>query len=263
MSPRAIDLDESGNMILVEGIPFAPDPPELAVANLQPGDVLVWYSACSSRISAAIREASGGPYSHAGIYIGDGMSVDSGPDGVHQCHVTDLQEAFAYGRVMRYPKLGPGREAQVVGAAVAAAQVRKGYAWWDAITLPLRRAAFFARHKPWWNWPLLAFPGALLLRMRKMPDPVQAPTTFCSRMVLEAYFAAGMFHEQDLQECVWTPNDLASGGGFEYVGWLNHVAPAIPAWHPMDPYSPEPIRNSTARWKRSFLRILTGSAEHE
>lgn len=228
MAPRAIDYDEFGNMILVEGIRFLPDPPELAVSDLQLGDVLVWFALGKSSISAAIREASGGPYSHVGIYIGEGSSVDAGPDGVSICRVIELQSDFAYGRVMRYDALGAVREKQVIDAAIYAAELGKSYAWLDAITLPLRRVAFHARHQRFWKWPLLAFPGVLLLAIRRTPDPVEARTTFCSRMVLEAYFAAKIFREQHLQECVWTPNDIAVNGDFDYVGWLNHVAPHPP-----------------------------------
>lgn len=245
-------------MIIGEGIAFAPAPPELKFFDLHPGDVLIWFSRKKSRIGAAIREFSGGPYSHVGIYIGDGLSVDAGPHGVHQVPLVVLQNEFAYGRVFRYPSLDAVGIQKVVDAAIDAAAREKGYAWMDAITLPLRRAAYFARHRHFMRRPLLALPGALFLAKRRTPDPVKAPTTFCSRMILEAYYAANVFHKQDLQQCVWTPNDIAVIGIFEYVGWLNHIAPPTPEWHPMDPYSPEPVKRFRRKWWWNPFNLIKG-----
>lgn len=260
MPPRAIDTDQFGNMELVEGIRLEPEPIELGTDDLQVGDVLVWYARKKSRISAGIREFTGGPYSHVGIYIGEGRSVDSGPPGLEICDLDVLLSSFEYGRVMRYRDLGTLRKGRVASAAISAARCKKSYAWGDAIRLPLRRAAVISRSLSIWRKPMFAFPGKLAIRWR---EP-SASETFCSRMVIEAYHAAGIFSDQELQECTWTPNDFAvNGGGFEYVGWLNHLPPSPPQWHPMDPFSPVPIGRGRAKWKRRLLRILSGSSSHK
>lgn len=84
---RAIEINENGQTVLTDGIPLDPLPGRLSPAALEPGDVLVWYSASPSRISSAIRELSEGPFSHVGIYTGNKCSVDAGPDGVGETPV--------------------------------------------------------------------------------------------------------------------------------------------------------------------------------
>lgn len=141
--PRAIEFDAKGRMVLTDGIPFGPPLGPVPLIQLEPGDVLVWYSRNGGRISAAIREVSGGPYSHVGIYVGAGVSIDAGPQGVGRVPVAALIAECSYGTVMRYPGLDPQRQAAVVSAACS--YVGRGYAWFDAITLPARRRDYWRR----------------------------------------------------------------------------------------------------------------------
>ena len=251
--PRAIEFDEDGKVVLTQGIAFGPLPGQLSLADLKPADVLVWYSSDGSRISSAIREFSGGPYSHVGVYVGDGVSVDAGPAGVQQVCVTDLMADFSYASVMRHESLSEDDREVVVAAAYKF--VGCGYAWFDSITLPARRRAYWQRHAVRRKMDLLALLGRGLTALRRLRPP-SPKNTFCSRMVIEAYAAADYFNDDLVKECVFTPNDLAAECFFMYEGRL--FAPRNPTWHPLDPYSPEDVRQR--RWRFSLARILRGTS---
>lgn len=139
--PRAIELDENGNMVLTNGIAFGPLPGRLTLPNLKLGDVLVWYSTNNSRINSIIREFSAGPYSHVGIYTGNANSVDAGPQGVKEMPVVLPQGSYAH--VLRKTQLTAFAQVDLVMAARNFVGYR--YAWFDAVTLPLRRRAYWRR----------------------------------------------------------------------------------------------------------------------
>lgn len=254
--PRAIEFDENGNMVLTDGIAFGPLPGQLSLANLVPGDVLVWYSPSPSRISSVIREFSGGPYSHVGIYTGNSLSVDAGPDGVEETPV--VMPKGSYVQVMRKNCLTAVEQADVV----AAARNFKGYryAWIDAITLPLRRQAYWRRYgrhrkREWITgraWITLLGKCLTSLR-RRQPSPEK---TFCSQIIVEAYAAINYFPPELAQAGVFTPNDLAVDTFFVHQGWLCKTN--NPTWHHLDPYSPEPVRQR--QWRFSVARIFRGTS---
>jgi hypothetical protein len=252
---RAIDLDRNGAIVLTQGLAFGPQPGQLSLADLKPADVLIWYSASRSPIRSAIREFSGGPYSHVGIYVGDGFSVDASLAGVERVLVEDLMADSSYASVMRHDSLTANQQAAVVTAACKS--VGRGYAWFDSITLPARRRAYWQRDMPLRKLDLLALIGRGLTVHRRLRPPSQK-NTFCSRMVVETYTYADAdyFHTDDVEECVNTPNDLAAGKFFMYEGWLCDTDK--PTWHPLDPNSPEYVRQR--RWHFSLARIFRGTS---
>lgn len=249
--PRAIELDEKGRTILTDGIAFGPPAPRLQIFDLKMGDVLVWYSSESSRITAAIQEFSRGPYSHSGIYIGNGESVDAGPQGVAEVKVADLMANFDYARVMRKKSLNGHQQLAVVKAAHSF--VGRGYAWFDAIALPARRRAYYQRYSPKRKFDLVALLGRGLTALRRRHPP-SSKKTFCSRMVIEAYAAIGHFPQEHCIECAHTPYDLAAETFFHEEGWLSNSA--TPTWHRLDPYSPKSV--SLRKWSFSPSRIIRG-----
>ena len=62
---------------------------------------------------------------------------------------------------------------------------------------------------------------------------------------------------QVVESGVLTPNDLAADNFFTYVGWLSKTNEK-PLWHPLDPYSPEPV--GQRQWRFSLARILSGTS---
>ena len=254
--PRAIELDENGKMVLTNGIAFGPQPGQLKLANLKRGDILVWYSTSRSRISSVIREFSGGPYSHIGIYTGNALSVDAGPAGVEEMPVG--MSADSYAQVMRKSGLTALEQADVVAAARKFIGYR--YAWLDAVTLPLRRRFYWRRHGPRrkMDWVTgrawLSLLGNCLTWLRRHYPPPKK--IFCSQVIVEAYAAIGYFPLELAEEGVFTPNDLAVDTIFVHQGWL--CSKSKPTWHPLDPYSPEPVRQR--QWRFSVARIFRGTS---
>ncbi|CAM8631691.1 Permuted papain-like amidase enzyme, YaeF/YiiX, C92 family [Comamonadaceae bacterium] len=237
---RAIELDEFGRLILTDGIAFGPPLGAIQTKALQNGDVLIWYSSNVNRTTKAIQEFSQGPFSHVGIYVGDGFSVDAGPAGVSLVKINDLIANFDYGWVFRKPNMTSVQQSKVVAAARS--NINRAYAWMDAIALPLRRRAFYAymTQKKRWNW--ITILGRTLITWRRFWPP-SPKRTFCSRMVIEAYAVIGHFPPDHIFACTHTPFDLAADTFFAPVGWLCNSA--APVWHPFDPYSPKRVTQRT------------------
>jgi len=245
---RAIEFDDLGRVVLTDGIAFGPPFAAVHPACLQEGDVLVWYSSDVDRKTAAIQEFSQGPFSHIGIYVGRGMSVDAGPVGVSEAPIENLTANFAYGWVFRKSSLTQHQRLQIV--TKARSNLGRAYAWVDAITLPARRRAFYADRTPMkrWNWMAILGRGLIAWRKFRPPSPEK---TFCSRMVIEAFAAIDHFPPEHSIACTHTPFDLAAETFFEPIGWLCKYQ--SPEWHPFDPYSPR--RVTQRRWSFSPMRI--------
>ena len=185
--PLLEDRDLKGNPYLVPGLKVGPYPGELKVSQLLPGDVLVWYEGNPDKTHDLIRETTQGPYTHTGIYIGNGMSVDAGPQGVACVPVTELIDAFEVGDVMRYIGLDEDRRANIVMQALDF--VGHQYAWWDAIAMTFRRDYYW--RKTWAypgepDWTVRGAIGKRLIERRKRNGP-PVKATYCSQMVIEAY----------------------------------------------------------------------------
>lgn len=245
---RALEFDNLGRLIQTDGIPFNPPFGKLHSKMLERGDVLVWYTSNIDWKTAAIQEFSHGPFSHVGIYIGDGLSVDAGPAGVEEVGISDLIENFDYGWVFRKSGLTSNQRAKIVAAARS--NVGRAYAWMDAISLPARRRAFYADMTRTGRWNWVAILGRRLIAWR-MRWPPSEDKTFCSRMVIEAFADVGPFRAEHCTACAYTPFDLAADTFFEPVGWLCKLK--CPVWHAFDPYSPQSVKQP--KWAFSPMRI--------
>ena len=71
-------------------------------ADLLPGDVLLYRSARTKKHQQKISEATGSPYTHASIYLGDGLVAESNfPGGVAKQRVEESIEGCQYVAVLR------------------------------------------------------------------------------------------------------------------------------------------------------------------
>jgi hypothetical protein len=254
---RAIEINENGEAILTNAPAHGPLPGRLSLAALKPGDVLFWYTASRNRKISAIREFSRGPFSHVGIYTGNNRSVDAGPEGVKEESISISNESYVH--VMRKIHMTPKRQAAVVAAAREFVGYR--YAWLDMFMLPFRRRAYWRKWNPRrskWDWVTerawLALLGSYLTSLRLRHSPSRK--IFCSQIIVEAYAAIGHFPPGLVEAGVFTPNDLAADTFFTYEGWLSTTN--APPWHPLDPYSPEPV--GQRQWHFSLARIIRGTS---
>jgi|GEM_PF-3425641 len=248
--PYAVDQDKCGEDVLVRGILLAPLPARLSESDLEEGDVLVWYSVERGRLGATIREATRGPYIHTGIYVGSGVSVDAGPEGVAPAPVSSLLESFEYGRVLRYRSISPSKSALVVNAAQNFIGYK--YAWLDAIGMPFRRIAIRAR--PFGVKPAFSGLGNWLVA-RRARHGCPARKIYCSQMIVEAYAAAAIYSPTHVLEAAMSPTDLVNGTDFEYVGWLSQAAK--PEFNELDIHAPTHTK-SVRQWSFSMIRIFLG-----
>lgn len=254
--PLLPDYDQMGNLYLVPGLKIGPYPGKLELANLVPGDVLVWYESMGGKPHDLIREATQGPYTHVGIYIGDGQSIDAGPQGVERVAVTDLINHFEVGDVMRYEGLQPYRLEMAVAKALTFEGFR--YAWLDAIGMAIRRLVFlqevWALRKP--RWTLIGPMGKKLIARRKIKGP-PINAIYCSQMVIEAYAEAIAIPYDWVVSGVFSPNDLLLQNIFQYQGFLSKKA--NPDYHPLAVNADVP-HPSTLTWVVSWIRFAKACA---
>lgn len=141
--PYVVDYDKDGQKVLVPGITFPslPFPGRIYEKDLLPGDVLVWYSHVGNndKTHSIIREMTAGAYSHASLYIGNGNSVDAGPEGISDATISSLLKQFEICNVLRWSDADQHR----INVAIEYAKRCTGYSYasWDAKLLPFRRRA--------------------------------------------------------------------------------------------------------------------------
>lgn len=243
--PYAVDYDASGQEILVPAItlPLMPFPGRIRVSQLKPGDVLVWFSSTDkwSKTHDLIREFTSGAYSHAGIYVGGGKSIDAGPEGISETCLKDLLKQFEVANVLRWK----GVEQQRINAAVLFARGCIGYEYasFDAKMMPLRRRANQRKIALKKKLRLIDLLGVFLLKWRKFSPPRHA--TYCSQLIVDSYHAAKFFDNDSASGAFMSPNDLITCHAFSYMGFLS--LKHEPKWHEFDVNAPVP-RAATRRW---------------
>lgn len=218
---------------------MGPQAGRIQICDLEEGDVLVWYATGGDekniKIHSGIREFTEGAYSHVGLYVGKGQSVDAGPDGVSKDSVTSLIEAFEVGRVLRFKALGPDRQRVVVKKATSFIGSR--YATVDAVGMYFRRLAFRRIEAHMKCKTFEERLGKTLIFIRRF---IKSPRrkVFCSQLVLEAYGAAEIYDKRQVKSAALSPNDFIERCDFEYVGFLSKTP--TPVEHPQDPFSNSP-----------------------
>lgn len=229
------------------GLAIGPQPGRIQRTDLEPGDVLVWYATGGNDKDAlthrTIRNFTEGAFSHVGVYVGAGYTVDAGPDGVIKADVAGLIQHFELGRVLRYNGLDPQRQDIIVNKANA--YVGTAYATLDAIAMPLRRLAFRRIERNEKCRTRQERIGKVLIFIRRF---IKSPRRkiFCSQLVLEAYGAADIYSKEQVKSAALSPNDFIERSDFEYVGFLSKKA--APDEHPFDLLSSSP-HQATGFWQ--------------
>ena len=243
----------TGKTVLVPGLKVGTYPSQLFPKDLLPGDVLVWFALDSGskddKKHAAIREATEGAYSHVGIYLGSGISIDAGPDGISKTPLSSLMAAFESGDVLRYRKLG-----KRIIDVLAKARSFEGYAYAepDARRMPFRRAAYRAKQYQRTPRSIKELIGLFFLKERLKSGP-PLNQIYCSQMVIEAYGAAGIYTDDVIRSAAVSPNDLIENGEFEYMGFISNNP--NPTRHLLD-INADVDRKTSGTWKSDWLRLL-------
>ena len=244
----------TGKTFLTPGLKIGPYPGRLSVRQLQPGDVLVWYALGivkkDRKTHTGIREATEGAYSHVGIYLGNSISIDAGPDGISKIHVGNLIKAFELGQVLRYRGLAGKRRREVLAKACSF----DGYAYAksDAYRMPFRRAAYRAMEHGKKSRSIVEYIGDYLIKRRLRSGPPKK-SIYCSQMVVEAYGAANIYPEEVVLSAAISPNDLIENNDFEYMGFISKKT--NPNVHPLD-INADVQRKNRVSWKTNWFRLL-------
>lgn len=243
----------TGKTVLVPGLKIGAYPGRLCLEDLRPGDVLVWFAldngSKDDKTHVGIREATEGAYSHVGIYLGDGISIDAGPNGVSKTQLSDLMAGFESGDVLRYRKLG--KRIEIV---LEKARSFEGYdyAHSDACRMPFRRAAYRAKQYQRTPSRIKELIGVFFLKRRLKSGPPQNQV-YCSQMVIEAYGAAGIYADDVIRSAAISPNDLIENGEFEYMGFVSNNPK--PQRHLLD-INADVARKTSGIWKFDLRRLL-------
>lgn len=265
--PYILDSDITGQAVLSPGIRIGIDPEEhqVPISFLQHGDILVWTHDATWPVQdtthSIIRDASGGAYSHVGLYVGKRNSIpctiDAGPSGVSVNALADLLKEFSIARVFR-TDLPEERIIVAVKAAFAFCGTRS-YAMSDVKLLPFRRRVVRTRGYPGPRLQRLGLSpiywlGKIALHYRRHFPP--KGTTYCSQMVIEVYATVGFFHQDQLEEAAISPNDLASDNYLRCIGFITNKTfdGTAPPAYPMDLFAPsDGLRK---KWSSLMHRIL-------
>lgn len=243
----------TGKTVLVPGLKLGPYPGRLFQKDLLPGDVLVWFSldngSKNSKKHVVISEATEGAYTHVGIYLGGGISIDAGPDGVKRTQLSSLMAGFESGDVLRYRKLD-----KRIKIVLAKACSFEGYAYAksDANRMPFRRAAYRAKQYQRTPSSIKELIGVYFLKERLKSGPPQNQV-YCSQMVIEAYGAAGIYDDDVVRSAAISPNDLIENGEFEYMGFISNNP--TPQRHSLD-INADIVRKTSRTWKFDWRRLL-------
>ena len=252
--PLLPDYDpRTGKTVLVPGLKIGAYPGRLFQKDLLPGDVLVWFAldngSKDNKKHVVIREATEGAYSHVGIYLGDGISIDAGPDGVSSTQLSSLMAGFESCDVLRYRKLG-----KRIKIVLAKARSFEGYAYAksDAYRMPFRRAAYRAKLYQRTPSRIKELIGVYFLKERlKSGSPKNQ--VYCSQMVIEAYGAAGIYADDVVRSAAISPNDLIENGEFEYMGFISNNP--TPQRHLLD-INADVARKTSGIWKFDWRRLF-------
>jgi hypothetical protein len=257
--PYVPETDDYGNISLVPGINMNPMPNNgrLDELSLLPGDVLVWFAKNDNenKNQFFIKEFTEGPYTHAGIYIGDGKSIDAGPDGIVESELSDLLKYFEVGNVLRWPSISPTQTGEVVSYATS--HINFKYASFDARLLPFRRIAVKARHYKVRS-RILSLVGKLAIVIRST-EP-RKKSIYCSQLVVEAYASIGKFEPDNIKDAAISPNDLLVENYFHYCGYISNKYK--PEFNVFDVNAPNPgtvvVGWSSSTWRKRFNMALWG-----
>jgi hypothetical protein len=265
--PYVLDSDMNGQVVFTPGISIGINPEEhqMPISLLKHGDILIWAHDPTQQVQdtthSIIRDASGGAYSHVGLYVGkrngSPCTIDAGPNGVRVNALADLLKEFSIARVFR-SELSQEKLSLVVQTAFGFCGKRT-YAMGDVKLLPFRRRVVRTRGYVFPRLVLLRLSPiywfgkiALLYRRHFPPEG----STYCSQMVIEAYAAAGFFNPDHLEEAAISPNDLAIGNFFRCIGFLTRRTfdGTPPPSYPMDLFAPS--AGLREKWDSLIYRIL-------
>ncbi len=182
-------------------------------ADLMPGDVLLYRPHKITIIQQKISEATGTPYTHAAIYLGDGLVAESNfPLGVGERTLTDSIKGCRCVAVLRSQLGFGGDRPQKLRAFVDAVLAHKKlYDFIDVLKFKSQSAAYFTNQLEF----IRENYGKVTLH-----DEFAEQSFFCSAFVVACYAVVGIIG--DTAQVAYQPDNFSPGHLHQdpTFGWL-------------------------------------------
>jgi hypothetical protein len=182
-------------------------------SDLMPGDVLLYRSRKITIVQRKISEATGSPYTHAAIYLGDGLVAESNvPQGVGERRLADSIKGCRCVAVLRSQLGFAGDRPQKLRAFVdAVLKHKKLYNFTDVLKFKSQSAAYFDNQLDF----IFENYGKVTSR-----DEFAEQSFFCSAFVVACYTVVGIIG--DTAQVAYQPENFSPGHLHQdpTFGWL-------------------------------------------
>jgi len=217
--------------IIVDGIQL------LEPTDLCPGDILIYRPQKDDRISELIASATGSPYTHAAIHVGDGLIAEAlAPSGVAKSDLVASLEGYVCVGVLRSQMgFGAGRRRRLLEFVDAVIANGVPFHRSGLVHFQKQSADFFSNQLE----IVRANYG-----QHQTPEQLAAKSYFCSGFVTACYEAVGIIDET--AQVAYPPTFFSPAHLYEHstFGWLlGYLKPADKTAIPSD----DPLLNLT-KW---------------
>lgn len=201
-----------------EGIWIGPPPKLLSENDLLFGDVLFCGGALRDKITSIIQKLSDGPYTHCGVYFGNGEVIDVATSGIRKIKLEEFISNYEYVTVTRCPGLNTSnkrlyneRMEKIENFVLRCIKDNVKYDFKNAALSPL---------KEFKNIKLRYEIGG---SDKKESSHQELRQYFCSQFVLACFKATGWIDEDSsyFEPKFWTPTGLAEENIFNFIGFMS------------------------------------------
>ncbi len=201
-----------------EGIWIGPPPKLMSENDLLFGDILFCGGALKGKVTDIIQNISDGPYTHCGIYFGNGEVVDVVTSGIRKTRLKEFISNYEYLTVTRCPglcksnkRLYDERVEKLEKFVFRCIKDNVRYDFKNAILSPL---------KEFKNIKLCYERGGY---DKKESSHQELRKYFCSQFVVACFKATGWIDENSsyFEPKFWTPTGLAEEYMFNFIGFMS------------------------------------------
>lgn len=199
--------------------PFDDRPGLIDVHDLQAGDVLLHYRAKRKGITAVIESATGNPYTHASIYLGNGMIAEASPPKIRKASLTETTADGGHIAVFR-SQMGFGPQRAATLNTFVDQLVERG-TWYD-----FRGLVGFNRRKENHEATQIDRLHEFFENSAPPHDLANRPF-FCSALVVACYCVVGIIDNSAAviySPDIYSPGALGNEPTFGHI--LGYLAPA-------------------------------------
>ena len=209
--------------------PFDDRPTLIDASAVRAGDVLLHYRSKRKGVTAVIESATGSPYTHASICLGDGNLAEASPPKIRKAPLAETMTDDSHIAVFR-SQCGFGHDRAIRLNAFIDQLIQKD-TWYD-----FRGLVGFNRRKE-------SHEATQIERLHEFFETKAPPHTltnrpfFCSALVVACYCAVGIIDDSAAviySPDVYSPGALGNEPTFGHI--LGYLAPAVYEVPATDPF---------------------------